>query len=231
MRRYGLFSGHHAYGRSFAATSLALCLLGLVIQVHAQDPNPSLASLPTAPSPSQELVSSPNQTDHSLTFGRRARILGHDLFNPETIIGPAFGAGIGQWEDEPPGWRQGAEGYGKRFGSGLARHAIGETIQFGFAAVDGEDPRYFLSEDRSFWGRAKHAIASTFVSQTGSGRRIPAFSRFAGTYGSAFISNEWYPANRATASYAARRGSTALAASIGFHLLREFSPFFRHTPE
>lgn len=231
MRRYGWFSGHRAYGRSFAATSVALCLLGLAVQTHAQDPGPSLASLPTAPSSSQEFVSSSNPVDRSLTFGQRARVYRHNLFNPETIIGPAFGAAIGQWEDEPPGWRQGAEGYGKRFGSGLARHAIGETIQFGFAAADGEDPRYFLSEDRSFWGRTKHAVASTFVSQTGSGRHIPAFSRFAGTYGSAFIANEWYPSNRATAGYAARRGSTALAASIGFHLLREFSPFFRHTPE
>lgn len=229
MRRYGMFSGPRAYGKSLAATSLALCLFCLVVQVHAQGPDP--ASLPSAPSPNQEFVSGSNPADHSLTFGQRARLYRHVLFNPETIVGPAFGAGIGQWEDEPSGWGQGGEGYGKRFGSGLARHAIGETIRFGFAAADGEDPRYFPSEDRSFWGRTKHAIASTFVSQTGSGRRIPAFSRFAGTYGAAFISNEWYPANRATAGYAARRGSTALAASVGFQLIREFSPFFRHTPE
>lgn len=226
----------------FTAASVALWCFALVMPVLAQDPAPSTAALPSAPPPStaplpsdpatvQQYVSPSNSKESSLTFGKRARVYARNVFSPETIVGPAFGAGIGQWEDEPPGWHQGGEGYGKRFGSGIARHTISETIQFGFAAADGEDPRYFLSEDRSFWGRTRHAIVSTFVSQTASGGHLPAFSRFAGTYGAAFISNVWYPDNRATASYAARRGSTALAASVGFHLLREFVPFFHHAPE
>lgn len=209
----------------------ALWCIALAMPVIAQDSAPSSAALPNDPSTVQQYSSTSGSPDHSLTFGQRVRVYRHDLFSPESVIGPAFGAGIGQWEDEPPGWHQGAEGYGDRFGSGIARHTIAETIRFGFAAVDGEDPRYFLSEDRSFWGRTKHSIVSTFVSQTASGGHIPAFSRFAGTYGAAFISNVWYPDNRATASYAARRGSTALGASIGFHVLREFVPFFRHKPE
>ena len=205
-------------------TGLPLWCLCLIVPALAQETASN--SLPDSPSAEQHYVSPSTTADHSLTFGERARTYGHDVFNPETIIGPAFGAGIGQWEDEPPGWRQGGEGYGKRFASGLARHTIDETIRFGFAAVDGEDPRYFRSADRSFWGRTRHAIVSTFVSDTTRGGRIPAFSRFAGAYGAAFISNVWYPDNRATAGDAARRGSTAVAASIGFHLLREFSPFF-----
>jgi hypothetical protein len=109
----------------------------------------------------------------------------------------------------------------------LGRNVIGKTITFGFAAVDREVPGYHPADDRSVWGRARHAIVSTFVSDTTSGRRIPAFSRFTGTYSAAFISNTWYPDNRATAAYAARRGSTALAGAVGINLLREFVPFFR----
>ena len=101
---------------------------------------------------------------------------------------------------------------------------ISETIRFGFAAVDGEDPRYHRSEDTGFWPRAQHAVVETFTSETASGRRIPAFSRFAGTYGAAFIANSWYPESRATTGYALRRGSTALASSVGFHLFQEFMP-------
>lgn len=253
MRSNSLFPSHTPRCKQFALASLALWCLGVTIPVIAQDSALSTAALPSDPSPStttlpsdpsanasalpsdpamvQHYVSPTKSEDHSLTLGKRARIYSHDMFSLETIVGPAFGAGIGQWEDEPSGWHQGAEGYGKRFGSGIARHTIDETIRFGFAAVDGEDPRYFLSEDRSFWGRTRHAIVSTFVSQRASGGHIPAFSRFAGTYGASFISNVWYPDNRATAGYAARRGSTALASSIGFHLLREFVPMFRHAPE
>ncbi len=151
------------------------------------------------------------------------------MFSLDSIIEPAVGAGVGQAYNYPPEWHQGAEGYGKRFGSALAQCAIANTSRFGFAAVDGEDPRYFLSANRGFWPRMKHAAVSAMVSRTASGRQIPAFSRFVGDYGSAFISNAWYPDSRATAGDAAIRGTTMLAASLGFNVLREFLPhFLRH---
>jgi hypothetical protein len=227
MRRNSLLSAHGLGSKVFTAI-VALWCLGLVVPVFAQDPVQTAAALPDAPStPQQQFVPTTQPPKPSLTFGKRAHLYAHEVFGPETIIGPAFGAGIGQWEDEPPGWHEGGEGYGKRFGSGVARHTIAETIRFGIAAADGEDPRCLPSEDRSFWGRTRHAIVSTFVSQRSSGTRMPAFSRLLGTYGAAFISNTWYPDNRATGGDAARRGSTALAASVGFRLVREFVPVFR----
>lgn len=210
------------------AILLSISFVSFPALAQGPDSTPALPNAPSAtPLPSVATPVEKTTIDHSLTFGERANIFGRSLFSPEAIVGPAFGAAIGQWEDEPPGWHQGAEGYGKRLASGLARHEIGETIRFGFAAADHEDPRYFLSQDRGFRARAQHAVASTFVSQTSSGHTIPAFSRIAGTYGAAFISNTWYPNNRAGWGDAARRGSTALAASIGFNLAREFLPFLR----
>jgi len=178
------------------------------------------SAIPDAPSASQHLNSSGN----SLTFGERSRIYAHSIFRPYTLVGPALGAGIGQAENEPPEWGQGGEGYAHRFASGVGRHVIAETIRFGVAAVDGEDPEYHRSGETGVWPRAKHVIVETFTSQTSSGTRIPAFSRFAGIYGAAFISNMWYPDSRATTGWALRRGSTALGASVGFHLFEEFLP-------
>ena len=106
----------------------------------------------------------------------------------------------------------------------MGRHLISETIRFGVAAADGEDPRYRRSQETGVWNRARHAIAETFTSETASGTRIPAYSRFAGIYGAAFIANVWYPDSRATPGYALRRGSTALGSSLGFHLFEEFIP-------
>jgi hypothetical protein len=178
------------------------------------------AAMPDAPSTSQHLNSSKN----SLTFGERSRIYAHSIFSPYTVVGPALGAGIGQWENEPPEWKQGAEGYARRFGSGAGRRVIAETIRFGVAATDGEDPRFHRSDETGVWNRARHVIVETFTSQTSSGARIPAFSLFTGTYGAAFIANTWYPDSRATAGGALRRGSTALGASLGFRLFEEFMP-------
>ncbi len=177
-------------------------------------------ALPDAPSASRRT----SLNSRSLTFGDRLMIYTHTIVSPYSIVGPALGAGIGQWENEPPGWGQGGEGYAGRLASGMGRQLISETIRFGFAAADGEDPRYQRSDETGIWNRARHAIVETFTSQTSSGTRIPAYSRFAGTYGAAFISNSWYPENRSTTGYALRRGSTALASSLGFHLFEEFVP-------
>lgn len=224
--RVHLQKPYSIHNMSFALSAVVLLISSLSLPAPAQTPA-FQSALPDAPKPRSTVSSTATVTpDHSLSFGERAHLYVRSFFSPASIIGPAFGAAIGQWEDEPPGWRQGGEGYGKRFASGVARHEIGETIRFGFAAVDGEDPRYFLSENRGVWPRIQHAVVSTFVAQTSSGRTIPAFSRFAGTYGAAFISNTWYPENRAGAGDAARRGSTSLGASIGFNLAREFFHFF-----
>ncbi len=179
------------------------------------------------PSLSQSNSSSSSSSTETLTFGKRARIYGHSVFSPMTIVGPAFGAGIGQWRNEPPEWKQGAAGYGRRFASGLGRHVVSKTITFGVAAADGEDPRFIPSDEQGVWARVKHAVVSTFVSKTPSGARIPALSRFAGAYGSAFVSNAWYPQSRADMSHALIRGSTALASGLGFRILQEFFPRLR----
>lgn len=215
--------------RSLSRCCGALWILLMVVPALAQSSTPQSMSLPNAPADTRSANTS-NTIDHSLTFGQRTSLYGHSVFSPSTILGPAFGAGIGQWEDEPPEWGQGAEGYGKRIGSGIAKDVISKTITFGVAAIDREDPRYFRSQDRSVWGRTKNAVAWGFVSTTESGRRIPAFSRWIGTYGAAFIANTWYPefpANRATAGNAAVRGTTSLASNIAWKLARSFMPF-RH---
>ena len=182
--------------------------------------NDAQSAMPDAPSVSQHV----NSNGSSLTLGERSRIYAHSIFRPYTLVGPALGAGIGQAENEPPEWGQGGDGYARRFASGMGRSVISETLRFGIAAADGEDPRYQRSNETGVWNRARHAIVETFTSQTSSGTRIPAFSRFAGTYGAAFISNLWYPDSRATTGYALRRGSTALGASVGIHLFEEFMP-------
>ena len=176
--------------------------------------------LPDTPSASQ----APSRNAFTLTLGERFDIYRHAILRPYSVVGPALGAGIGQWEDEPPGWGQGGQGYGRRIASGMGRQLISETIRFGVAAADGEDPRYQRSNETGVWNRARYAIVETFTSRTSSGARIPAYSRFAGIYGAAFIANTWYPDNRATAGYALRRGSTALGSSVGFHLFEEFVP-------
>jgi hypothetical protein len=40
----------------------------------------------------------------SLTFGERVKISEHSFIEPESLIGPTLGAGIGQWRDTLRNW-------------------------------------------------------------------------------------------------------------------------------
>jgi len=163
-----------------------------------------------------------------LTFGERVRIYENSFLRPESLIGPALGAGIGQWRDTPPEWGQGAEGYGRRFASGLGRSVIARTIEFGVAAADGEDTRFYPSGETGVWRRTRHAVVETFVSRTPTGESMPAFSRFAGAYGAGFIANAWEPRSANSTGDALERGSTAMLSSVGWHVFREFWPDIRN---
>lgn len=189
-----------------------------ISEPDTSDGRPRPEVLPDAPSASAA------SSTHQLSGQERLRLYRHSILSPYTLLGPALGAGIGQWEDEPPEWKQGSAGYFRRFGSGVARHMISETIRFSVAAMDSEDVRYRPSQEQGVWNRTMYAVTETVTSHTASGNRIPAFARFAGIYGAAFFANSWYPDSRATVGGALKRGSTSLASSIGFHLFQEFFP-------
>jgi len=167
-------------------------------------------------------------TPGTLTFAERLKIYGRSFINPESLIRPALGAGVGQADNTPPEWGQGAAGYGRRFASGYGRDVISRTIGFGVAAADREDPRFVPSNEKGIWRRTRHAVVGTFVSRTRSGGTMPAFSRFAGEYSAGFIANAWEPPSQDSASHALERGSTALLSSVGWHVFEEFWPDIRN---
>ena len=178
------------------------------------------AQLPDAPTPTRQEPIAPRR----LSLAERVDIYRHSITSFELVAGPAFGAAVNQARNEPPEWGQGAAGFGDRFASGCGRMLIGRTIRFGVAAVDHEDPRFHLSNETGAWRRLRYATIHYFIVKTDGGSQIPAFSRFAGVYGAAFISNAWYPASRANTQHAVLRGTTALSAGVAWNVFREFWP-------
>jgi hypothetical protein len=207
-------------------------------QANSEAPNSDStpAVLPDAPAPNGQGALAARQASDAggtalgepLTFHERLKLHAHSYIEAENYIGPALGAGIGQWEDSPSEWGEGAGGYGERYASGLARSAIARTISFGVAASDGEDSRYFPLREGGIWRRTRHAAVETFVSRGRSGGSMPAVSRFAGVYSAGFIANAWEPPSQRDAAHAMERGSTALLSGVGWRLFEEFWPDLRH---
>ncbi len=76
-----------------------------------------------------------------------------DAFGPYPIAGAAFAAGIGQAYNTPPEWKQGAEGYGKRFGSAFGIAAVSTTTRYGLAQAFKEDTLYYRCECKGVFPR------------------------------------------------------------------------------
>jgi hypothetical protein len=153
-----------------------------------------------------------------------------DAYGPYPIVFAAFTAGISQLNNTPPEWHQGAEGFGKRFGSDFTMAAVGTTTRFGLAGAFKEDTLYYRCECSGVWPRMSHAVISTFTGRHGEdGHRtfsLPALvSPYAGSMTAVY---GWYP-NRYGAKDAFRIGNYSLLTNIGWNIALEFLHSGRHS--
>jgi hypothetical protein len=146
-----------------------------------------------------------------------------DAFGPYPIVGAAFAAGINQGENTPPEWKQGAEGYGKRFASDFGIAAVTTTTRYALAEAFKEDTLYYRCECKGVFPRLSHAVISTFTARRGEyGHRvfsIPALvAPYAGTMTAVYA---WYP-GRYEAADALRMGNYSLLGYVGENIALEF---------
>jgi hypothetical protein len=199
------------------ATAALACLSLTANPQSTLDSGDSSAVLASAPS---------RQLD--LTYVRPTqRILAHnyflDAFGPYPIVGAAFTAGINQWNNSPPEWNQGVEGYSKRFGSDWGIAAIGTTTRYGLAEAFKEDTLYYRCECRGVFPRMSHALISAFTARRGDdGHHVFSFPALVGPYaGSMTAIYGWYP-SRYNAKDAFRMGNYSLLIYAGGNISMEF---------
>jgi hypothetical protein len=170
-------------------------------------------------------------------------------FDPVTVGIVALQAGISQADNQFPGYGQGAQGYGKRFGAALADSVdSGFWSNFAYPSLLKQDPRYFRLGEGSFSRRVIYGIKQEFVCHTDKGGRSFNFANVLGAFTSGAISNLYYPGKTliriipATATTPARpvyendrgveltlsRASLALGYGMAGGLFDEFWPDIQH---
>ena len=143
---------------------------------------------------------------------------------PLALLGDAAYAGILQADAAPTEWRGGAEAYGKRLGSMVAWSGIHSALAFGLDSTLHQDPRYFRSGGAGFWRRSGHALRGTLLTRTDSGGETLSTWRIGSAYGSAVLSNLWYPDRLNTARLGFIQGSVTLGFDFLGNLGKEFLP-------
>ena len=155
---------------------------------------------------------------------QKAELSWKDAVDPVTFVLIGAIAGIQQADDQFPGYGQGAEGYGKRYGASYADFASGTL--FGsviFPAILKQDPRYFYKGTGSKRSRILYAIANAVICKGDNGRWQPNYSSVLGNLASGGISNLYYPSqNQNGVALTFEVTAVGIAASAADNLLQEF---------
>lgn len=124
---------------------------------------------------------------------------------------------------------QGAEGFGKRYGSRMAVSVSTDTIQTIVGAATHADPRYVVLREGSVGHRAAFALVHGLISRYDDGKERPAYSRFAGAIGSVYMQELWYPTRLDSESHTFTFAAENIASYMVRNLIHEFRPEINRT--
>ncbi|MGH9629941.1 MAG: hypothetical protein ACRD7E_16610 [Bryobacteraceae bacterium] len=138
-----------------------------------------------------------------------------------------FAAAVDHWQDEPQEWGQGWDALGRRAAYGYSRLAIRNGIRVGLDLAFKTDPRYDRCNCDGFLPRAGHAVRRVFIARKDNGGEMLNIPRIASAYGTAAITQQYWPDRYNTTGNKLGEGTSSLAIRTGTNMLREFWPDIR----
>ncbi len=159
-----------------------------------------------------------------LTSKQKFNLAWKSSVDPTTFALTGAVAGIEQAQNRFPGYGQGAEGYGKRYGAAYADLVtstfIGGAI---LPSVLKQDPRYFYKGTGSTRSRILYAVANSVICKGDNGRWQPNYSAILGSLAAGGISNLYYPEkDRQGASLTFENAAIGIGATAAANLIQEF---------
>jgi hypothetical protein len=164
------------------------------------------------------------QAPAPLDLEGKLRFHAENTYNPLAIASFAAYAGFLQEVNSPREWGQGWAAYGERVASTAAWSGIHGALAFGLDSALHQDPRYYRAGGAGFWRRAGHAFRGTILTRTDAGGETFSTWRIGSAYGSAFLSNTWYPDRLNTPRLGFIQGSLGLGFDFASNLGAEFWP-------
>jgi hypothetical protein len=162
---------------------------------------------------------------HPLTAREKLRLFVKDKTDPFTIGWVAFEAGLAQANNDFPAYGQGASGYAKRLGAGLADETAGGFFgTFLFPSVLHQDPRYYRLGAGPFKKRLGHALIRPELTYKDSGGRAFNWSGMLGSIATSSLSNAYYPDENRGVGVTFSRVATSIPFRMIDELVNEFGP-------
>jgi len=209
-----------------------VALVGLTSMLNAQEVQQK--PVPPADSPAQTAPFVTPPVNPMTTREKFNWYVKHSL-DAGSLLSPALPAGIIMAvppKKYPREWRQGAQGFARNLGDGLATEESADMARFLVGTLNREDPRYFSDISPNPLHRTWHAIAFTFVDKSDNGHRRLALSNFAGAAAAGFVGRAYLPRGYNDLNHAEQRAAgafggyspTLLIGYVTGNIFSEFSP-------
>ncbi|HXZ80902.1 MAG TPA: hypothetical protein VEG30_13310 [Terriglobales bacterium] len=164
-------------------------------------------------------------SDKPLTSGQKFGLFLRNSTSGAAFVGAALGAGIAQATNSPSGYGQGASGYFKRFGAGLALNSSDQFFgTFIISSALHQDPRFFVMGNGSFGQSLKYALYRVVVTRTDSGGNAVNWRGLVGPLMASGLANSYLPENERTVGRTFSRYGVLLATHAGANLMKEYWP-------
>ena len=159
-----------------------------------------------------------------LTGGQKLQLAGRSLVDPFAFVGTGIAAAVEQDRNTYPGFGQGAQGYGSRYGALFGDQVVGVMLARGFLPMLlHQDPRYFYKGTGTRKERAEYAITRAVVQRGDNGRWQPAYSNILGSFAAGAIGNQFLTQrDRNAGTVTISNGFLGIAFDAADSLLREF---------
>lgn len=131
-----------------------------------------------------------------LTSGQKFKLALRSSTDPMAVFGAAASAAYGQVINDPAGFGQGAQGYGKRLAASYGVNFLGTmTGRAILPSLLKQDPRYFYKGTGSIGSRLFYAVANSFICMGDNGHWQVNVSETAGSLVVAGVTELEYPKN------------------------------------
>ena len=153
------------------------------------------------------------------------RLAANESVSIATLSGVLLGAAYNQATDYPSGYGQGGSGFGKRFGSGMARAS--SDFMFGtflFATLFHEDPRFYVKKDLSFRQAVKYSLVRVVVTRSDSGNQVVNLSGLLSPLAAETLANTYWPQQNRSVGNTLLRYASDEGWKFGGNLMRQYWP-------
>ncbi len=191
---------HAGENYQLAPTAMQVAAAASTVQVGAQTQHELAQAQIKAEERQRFLLIVPNfyvsfiSNPAPLTAKQKMALAFRATIDPYHFVNNAINAGWDQWRNNYPGYGQGAEGYGKRFGADYGNVVSGTIIGAGvMPALLRQDPRYFYKGTGSIPSRIGYALFAIVRTKGDNGKWEPNYSGLLGNVAAGAISNSYLP--------------------------------------